>query len=427
MRYPEFIERKYPFPKFYRITSRFPRPRIDSIPQRLREAMAQQWSTSGIKAGDKVGVGVGSRGIRNIAEITRQICREIKDRGAFPYLIPAMGSHGGARAEGQEKVLTTLGITSQNCDCPIQNSMEVRRIGAAFGKVPVYYAQDALNMDHCICVNRSKPHTKFKGTVESGIAKMLSVGLGKHWGASTYHSWALRYGFSSLLKELTSHIVASGNFRFGIGIVENAYDETLRIEGLCADRLIEEEARILQIARQHMPRLPVKSADVLVVRQIGKDISGSGMDPNVTGRTGDLMEDNFSENFHSKRLAILNLSEKSKGNGLGIGNADFITEKVFRDLDYETTLINVLTSVSIRKAAIPIRMPTDEKALQACFATIGPIPASRVEALLIKDTLNVSDYLASQGIFEKWQERTDLEIGESLDLEFDTDGNMVSF
>ena len=427
MRYPEFIESGYRFPKFFRIVSRFPRPRIDSIPRRVREAVARQWPASGIKAGDSVGIGVGSRGIRNIAEIVRRLCREIEKRGAVPHLIPAMGSHGGATPEGQEGVLATLGVTPQNCGCRISSGMEVRQIATAFGKVPVYFSRDVLKMDHCICVNRVKPHTKFKGEIESGIAKMLCVGFGKHRGALAYHNWALKFGFSKLLKELTRHIAASGNFRFGIAIVENAYDETFRIEGVSADRLVEEEAEMLRIARQHMPRLPVKSADILVVRQIGKDISGSGMDPNVTGRTYDLQEDDFSENFRSKRLAILNLSEKSKGNGLGIGNADFITEKIFRHLDYETTLINALTSASVKKAAIPVRLPTEEKVLQACFRTIGPIPPDRVEALLIQDTLNVSDCLTSRGMMEKLKGRADLEIGESLDLEFDAAGDIVSW
>ena len=426
MRYPDYIERHYQFPRFYRIAPRFPRPRIDSIPHSVREAMARQWPESGIKAGDKIGIGVGSRGIRNITEITRLICQEIRDRGASPFLLPAMGSHGGVTSQGQEKILAALGITPQNCDCPILSGMEVRRIATVFGEVPVYYAKDALDMDSCICVNRIKPHTKFKGAVESGIAKMLCVGMGKHMGALTYHRWALQYGFSNLLTAWARKAVSAGNFRFGIGIVENGYDETCRIESVSGDRLIEEEKELLTSARYHLPQLPVQSADVLLVKRIGKEISGSGMDPNMTGRTNDLMENDFSENFQCKRLAILNLSPKSQGNGLGIGNADFITDKVYQNLDYETTVMNALTSFSIRKAAIPVRLPTDEKVLQACFTTIGPVPANQVEAILIRDTLDISNFLVSQKLLKKLEGRADLQIGESLELEFDVAGNIVS-
>ncbi len=426
MRYPDFIEQDYKFPGFYHITHRFPRPQINSIPKRIKEIMAEQIADARIKSGEKMGVGVGSRDIRNIAEITRLVCQEIKAVGAKPFLIPVMGSHGAATRSGQEKVLASLGITPDSCGCSMLSGMDATRIGMVFGEVPVYYAKDALSMDHCICINRIKPHTKFKGTIESGITKMLCIGMGKHLGALAYHNYALRHGFFNLLKKLAEKVMETSNFRFGIGIVENAYDETAQIEGLPRDSLFDKEERLLAVAKSNMPKLPLSSADVLVLKQIGKDISGAGMDPNITGRASDLTEDDFSENFYAKRLAVLNLSEKSNGNGLGIGNADFITEKVFREFNYEATLINALTSSSIKKASVPIRMPDDRKAIQACFTTIGPIPANQVEAIVIKDTLNISQCLISEALVDKVKEQKGIEIRDYLELEFDTAGNLVS-
>ncbi|MCP4755869.1 MAG: hypothetical protein GY866_33830 [Proteobacteria bacterium] len=425
MRYPSYLEDPFAFPDFFKIRVGYPRPRIEHLAESVQSELEMQFRKTPLQPGAKVGVGVGSRGIRNIAVIVKLVCEEIKRKGAIPFVIPAMGSHGGATSEGQTSVLKTLGITEEVCGCRIVSSLKVERIGIVFSEVPVYYSSDALRMDHSICINRIKPHTKFKSPVESGVLKMLCIGMGKHEGALAYHKWALKYGFYPLLKEIGKETIGKSNFIFGIGIVENAYDETMTLEGLDHRELIAREEELLTIAKENMPRLPVRNADVLVVRQIGKDISGAGMDPNVTGRAGDLMEDDFSSVFKATRLAVLNLSEASKGNGLGIGNADIITGKIFEALDYEATLMNILTGISLKKAAIPVVMPTDEKAIQACFTTIGPLPPEQVRAIIIRDTLDIAECWASSALYDDLQSNPQIDIVEKVELEFDGDGNLI--
>lgn len=341
--------------------------------------------------------------------------------------MPAMGSHGGGTPDGQVSVLERMGVTEEICGCPVLSTLDVQQVDTVLGEVPVYYAKDALAADHAICINRIKPHTKFKGSVESGVMKMLCIGMGKHEGALSYHTWALKYGFYRLLNEMGNSVCRNSNFRFGIGVVENAYDETMIIEGLGRDELIQREEALLKIAKENMPHLPVREVDALIVNEIGKEFSGAGLDPNITGRATDLMEDDFSANFKASRLAVLNLSAKSKGNALGIGNADIITEKVFDAIDYEATLMNVLTSFSLKKAAIPVMMPTDEKAIQAALLTLGPVPSDQIRVIIIRNTLELSECWVSQGLIDEIRLDPMIEVLEQKALTFDSAGNLTLF
>jgi hypothetical protein len=234
----------------------------------------------------------------------------------------------------------------------------------------------------------------------------------------------MKYGFFALCKAMGQAIAETANFRFGLAVVENAFDRTLNVAGIPAQRILEAEERLNALAKDHLPRLPFKELDVLVVGQIGKEISGAGMDPNVTGRAFDLMESDFSEILNVKRIAVLNLSPRTGGNAIGLGNADIITEKVFQALDYETTLMNALTSLSLRKAFIPVRMPNDRKAIQACFVTIGPVPADAVRAAVIRDTLHLSEFLVSGALREEIARLSSAEIVTAAPLRFDADGNL---
>jgi hypothetical protein len=335
-----------------------------------------------------------------------------------------MGSHGGATAEGQAAVLRRLNVTEESCGAPVVSTMDVEALGTVFGEVPVYFSRDALMMDHSMVINRVKPHTKFIGPAESGILKMLCVGMGKHRGAIAYHTWAMKHGFSELCQAMGQTIAAAANFRFGLAVVENAYDRALAVAGVAAARILEEETRLNALAKAHIPRLPFRDLDVLVVGRIGKEISGAGMDPNVTGRAFDLMESDFSQMLKVKRVAVLNLSAQTGGNAIGLGNADVITEKVFQRLDYEATLMNALTSLSLRKAFIPIRMPDERKAIQACFTTIGPVPAADVRAVVIRDTMHLSEFWISRALKKEVEGLSSAEILGAAPLSFDADGNL---
>ncbi len=426
MRYPSYLEQNFTFPRFCRVRMHYPHLQIDDLEDAVRRASNEVLPGSGIRAGHRVAIGVGSRGIANLPLIIRALCRQLIQMGALPVIIPAMGSHGGATETGQAEVLKTLGVTAEFCGAPIRSSLAVKQVGMAFGKVPVWFSQDALKADHSIILNRIKPHTKFKADIESGLSKMLCVGMGKHRGALAYHKWALKFGFAALVKEMAQTIITNTNFRFGIGIVENAYDQTLKIEALPGQRIAAREPALLEIAKVNFPRLPISQADVLIIGQIGKEISGSGMDPNVTGRAFDLKESDFSDVLQATRIAILNLSAKTQGNAIGLGNADFITEKLFQATDYQATLINALTSISLRKAFIPIRLPDDRKVIQACFTTLGPVPADTVRAVIIRDTLHLSEFWVSNALKPEISQTQGAKILENMYLQFDKKGNFCA-
>ncbi|MCU0592684.1 MAG: nickel-dependent lactate racemase [Desulfobacterales bacterium] len=424
MRYPAFIEADFEFPEFHRVRMDFSRQAIDDVEAAVNQELDRLLPQSGIRAGDRVAVGVGSRGIDRLEVIVRTVCTRLRQAGARPAIIPAMGSHGGATAEGQAAVLRRLNVTEESCGAPVVSTMDVDAVGTVYGEVPVYFSRDAMAMEHSIAINRVKPHTKFIGPAESGILKMLCVGMGKHRGAIAYHTWAMKHGFFELCQAMGQTIAASANFRFGLAVVENAFDRTLAVAGVPAGRILEEETRLNALAKAHIPRLPFRDLDALVVGRIGKEISGAGMDPNVTGRAFDLMESDFSQILKVKRVAVLNLSARTGGNAIGLGNADFITEKVFQALDYEATLMNALTSLSLRKAFIPVRMPNDRKAIQACFTTIGPVPAAEVRAVVIRDTMHLSEFLISRALKEEVEGMPAAEILAAAPLGFDTDGNL---
>lgn len=425
MRYPAFIETDLEFPEFCRVRMHYRAEQIRDVPAAVNREMDSVLPASGIRAGDRVAVGVGSRGIDQLGAIVGTVCTRLKAMGAQPLIIPAMGSHGGATAEGQAAVLQRLAVTAESCGAPVVSSMDVERIGTVLGEVPLYFSRDALVADHSMVINRIKPHTKFIGPAESGILKMLCIGMGKHQGAVAYHTWAMKHGFFPLLGAMGQAIAAAANFRFGLAVVENAYDKVMAVAGVPADRILAEETRLNALAKANMPRLPFTDLDVLVVDRIGKEISGAGMDPNVTGRAFDLMESDFSTVLKAKRVVILNLSAKTGGNAIGMGNADIITEKVFRALDYEATLMNALTSLSLHKAFIPVRLPNDRKAIQAALTTIGPAPVSESRVVVIRDTLHLAEFWASRALLAELEGVAEAEILESGPLSFDASGDLM--
>lgn len=425
MRYPSFIETDSGFPNFFNVTMNYPDTAVINLESEMIKGLDEIMEKSRISPGDHVAVGVGSRGITNLSSMVKILCDYLKKAGAKPVIIPAMGSHGGAVAQGQAKLCKNMGISETACGIRVLSSLDVKKIGTVFNEVPVWFSRDALDMEHSICINRIKPHTKFKAPLESGLFKMLCIGMGKHEGALTFHKWALKYGFYPLLEAMGDKIIEKSNFRFGIGIVEDANDKPVLIKAVSAGQMKEEEQKLLKLAKDNFPTLPFDKLDVLIIEQIGKDISGAGMDPNVTGRAYDLKEDDFSSILDVTRLAILNLSDKTAGNGIGLGNADIITEKVFQNLDYETTIINALTSMSLRKAFLPVRLPDDQKAIRACFTTIGPLKPEDVRAVIIKNTRHVRQFWASQALYEKIQAMKNAKIGRNICLKFDRAGNLL--
>ncbi len=418
MKLPPYITDPFPFPDFYSVTMNYPSHKLEDPEGKLTFELEKQIKSSGIKKKDTVAIAVGSRGITGISFLVKTLCDMFRQKGAKPFIVPAMGSHGGGTEEGQVNVLATLGITDKDCGVSIVSSMDTVVVGTVFGDVPVCFSKSCLTADHSICINRVKPHTKFKGDLESGLAKMLCVGMGKHQGAHTYHHMALKYGFYKLLKKMTDEILKKTNFRFGIGIVEDAHDNTMEIKAVAASSMLEEEAKLLKLAKANFPALPVKKLDVLVLGRIGKEISGSGMDPNVTGRTYDYKEDDFSDSLEAKRVVVLDLTDESDGNGIGLGNADIISQRVYSKLDYRKTLVNALTSRSLRKAFIPVTLPNDRFACQAAVGSIGPVLPADLRMIMIQDTLNISKFYISASLYKEINSHPFAEIGKKAELKF---------
>ena len=425
MRYPSYLEQTIAFPPFVHVQRQVPRDEIHDLAAAMRAAAGSALEHSAIGADQRVAVAVGSRGIDRLPEMVRTICEMIRERGADPVIVPAMGSHGGATAEGQAAVLRRLGVDAASCGAPVVSDMAVENLGTVLGEVPLYFSRDLLAADHSICINRIKPHTKFKARAESGLLKMLCVGMGKHAGALAFHRWALHHGWFDLLAAMGPALAAASNFRFGLAVVENEHDRVLHLEAVAVDRLTAREPELLALAERRFPRLPVQALDALIIGRIGKEISGAGMDPNVTGRAFDLMESDFSALMRATRVAVLDLSAKTAGNAIGLGNADIITERVFKKLDYEATLMNALTSLSLHKAFIPVRLPNDAMALRACFTTLGPVAARRVRAAIIRDTRQVLDFWASAALAEDLARLPDIRLDAPRPLVFDPDGRLV--
>ncbi|WP_022667100.1 hypothetical protein [Desulfospira joergensenii] len=424
MRYPDYIEGKFSFPDFFRVRLTPPANLLRDPVREVEKQLMPALDRVRVCPGQTVALGVGSRGIANISEFISCICKCIRKKGAVPWIIPSMGSHGSATPRGQVRVLEKLGICPEECKARIHPEMDVKEISRILGDVPVLFSSKALEADHSICINRIKPHTKFKGPMESGLYKMMVVGMGKHQGALVYHNMALKYGFFDLLKKMGDEIVARSNLCLGIGIVEDQLDRTLAVEVVPAREIAQKEPLLLEKAKAHFPGLPFQDIDILVIQQIGKEISGAGMDPNVTGRTYDFMEDDFSKSLKARRVTILGLSAGTAGNAIGLGNADIITEKVFQEMDYEATLMNALTSMSLRKAFIPVRLPTEEKAVQASFQTIGPVDPDHVRAVIIKDTMHTMDFLVSRALIKEAEAIPQARIGNKNRLEFTPAGDL---
>src|SRR2546426_658778 len=329
-----------PLPRMVRVRQTFARQRVPDIPAAVADALAG--ATLPVKRGDTVAVGAGSRGIANIDVVVGAVVRYLRDLGARPFVFPAMGSHGGGTADGQLDVLAHYGITEATTGCPVRATMDVVQVGEALG-MPVWLDRFAAEADWIGLVNRIKPHTDFKGAIESGLFKMMTIGCGKYQGAIQYHRANIRHGYETVITAVGREMLAKARVGFGLGIVENGYDETARIEAFNAADLEAGERRLLKDAREWMARLPFSPLDVLIVEEIGKNIAGSGMDTNVIGRPSNPHEP-VPDDPQILAIVALDLTAESYGNAVGIGNADFTTRRLVDKIDMKPALINAAPS-----------------------------------------------------------------------------------
>jgi len=414
-----------PFPKVVRVQQNFDATRITDIPKTVSEQIGKLGLQNRLKPGQTVAITGGSRGVANIAIIIRSVVDELRKLGVRPFIIPAMGSHGGGTAEGQRLVLEHYGITESSMGAPVRATMETTQVGETPQGIPVFLDNYALGADHVVVVNRVKPHTDFDGDIESGLCKMMAIGLGKHTGAIQYHRANIKHGYYTVITNVSRVVRANCKILFGLGIVENAYDETAVIEAMLTPEIEDSEKRLLAIAKSNLARIPFDQGDVLVVDEMGKNISGAGMDTNVIGRNVSQRERAAVKPWFT-RIFVRDLTEESYGNAVGIGLADLVSRRLVNKIDYSPTYINAITSTNVEAARVPVTFDTDREAMETAFSTCGnSLEACRM--IWIKNTLKLDQFIATEALLDEIGSKPHLKVLERLgELSFDGKGNLPS-
>jgi hypothetical protein len=414
------------FPKMLRIRQHFERPQVHDIPKAVFDTLIRLDLSRKIKPGQSVAITAGSRGIANIPVILKAVADHLKSLGAKAFLVPTMGSHGGATAEGQRKVLESYGITEEFVGVPIRASMETVEVGTIEQGWPVLVDKHACEADHIAVVARIKPHTGFHGPIESGLLKMMMIGLGKHAGALIYHRVLLEQPYDAIVRSVARVMLAKAPITFGLGIVENGYDETALIEGIEPSQFEAREEALLCDARRWLPRLPLKRADVLVIDQIGKDISGSGMDTNVVGRKRAFRGQAAPADMPEIRLIyVRGLTAHTHGNATGMGLADFTRSELVRQMNYRATVINCLTAGYPDGAFVPVHFETDREVMEAALKIIGTREPENARVLHIQDTLHVEELSVSEAAFAEIEKGSVQVLGTGSVMQFDAKGDFV--
>lgn len=413
--------RDVPLPRIVPVRQRLPGPELGDLRAAVHEELARPGVGDAVRPGMRIAVTAGSRGISRVAELTAAVVAELKTCGASPFVVPAMGSHGGATAEGQLGVLARLGVTEAAVGCPIRSSMEVVEIGRLPNGLPVLLDRNAHEADGVVVVNRVKPHTSFRGPSESGLVKMIAIGLGKQQGADACHA----LGFAHMAEHVAAMAevaLATGKILFGVAVVENARDRPMKVVGVPAREIVARDRELLVEARANMPRIPFDPMDVLVVDRMGKEFSGTGMDPNITGR--------YSTPYASggprvEKLVVLDLTDATHGNGVGVGLADFTTRRLVGRLDLAAMYANALTSTVVVPVRTPAALDTDREAIQAAVKTCGARDRARVRLVRIRNTLHLEDLWISEALLDEARANVALTVrGEPQVMRFDEAGRL---
>ena len=415
-------------PHMIRVKQTFDATTLDNIYEEIHSQVENLGLEKVIKKGQTVAVACSSRGLSNYPIIVKAVISALKQTDLQPFIIPAMGSHGAATAEGQKRVLEHLGINETEVGAPIKSSLEVVQIGETDDQIPVYLDKLAAEADHMVLINRIKKHTEFDHEFESGLIKMMGIGIGKQAGAATYHEAMLTYGYPHVLLTVAHKIMEHSNLLFGVGSVENGYGRTATI-GICPrDRLEDMEKELLKTAKAYAPGLPFDEADIIILDELGKDISGTGFDTKVVGRIGLPLVTNDPESPKIKRIVVCDLTAGSEGNAVGVGIADVITRRLLDKIDMDALNINTITGVCPEMGKIPLTMKNDKEAIEVAIKCVGLIPCDRLKIIRIKNTSFLSEVEVSEAYEEELASRADLEvIIEKRAMNFDTDGNLLPF
>lgn len=411
-----------PLPRMVKIRQSFPAEELTDVEAAVNREMANARVLELIKPEMCVAVAVGSRGVAGLSTIVRVVVEAIKGRGGRPFIVPSMGSHGGATAAGQIEVLANLNVTEATAGCPIRSSMEVVQIGRLDNGLPVYIDREASQADGIVVINRVKPHTAFRGSVESGICKMITIGLGKQKGAESCHAYSFKYMAENILA-MSQIALEKMPVLFAVATVENAYDKIRKIRVAAAKDIIETDRQLLVEAKANMPRIYFDQIDVLVIDRIGKNISGDGMDPNITGRYPTPYASGGPE---VSKMAVLDLTDETHGNANGMGTADFATRKLADKVNFKMTYANGLTSTVVGPTRMPTILDNDRDAVKAAIKTCNALELTKAKVVRIKDTLHLAEIWISESLLPAAQNHANIEIlSKPAIMKFDDRGNLA--
>jgi hypothetical protein len=397
-------------PRMMRIRQRFDAPRLDDAPGAIARGVRALDLAGRVRPGASVAVGCSSRGIAGYPRLVRATLDALRELGLEPFLFPAMGSHGAARAEGQVAVLSRLGVDAEAMGAPVRSSMDVVHIDTTADGIPVLIDKHAAEADHLVLVNRVKSHTDFSHSFESGLLKMLAIGLGKREGAALLHREAVTRGLPAVISQVAERTLATGKLLFAVGVVENARAETAELAVLPPERLVEGEVALLRRAKALAPRLPFEEIDLLVIDEIGKDVSGAGFDPKVVGRPLPDGDDPEAHRPRVMRIAVRDLTVATAGHAAGIGYVDFTTRRLVEKIDYAALYTNALTACVPEDARIPMTLDDDREMIATALGTIGPVPPEEARVVRICNTLALGELEVSEAYRPEVGQRDDLEL-----------------
>lgn len=406
----------------------FNHPSVEDVAGEIRTQLKVTKLDEKIKPGQRIAVTAGSRGVANIVTILRTVVEELRAVGAEPFIVPAMGSHGGSTPEGQLELLSGMGVTEESIGAPFVSSMEIEKVGELDDGVEIFISRTALEADGIFPVSRIKPHTDFKGEIESGILKMLAIGLGNQKGAEMIH-WHRYDGYHRILPEAGKLIIEKTNVVLGLAVLENAYHQTASIHVLEPGAFYQSEKQLLEKAKELLPRLPFNDVDVLVVDEIGKNISGVGMDTNVTGRFW-MEGESDPKAPRIKKIAVLDLTPETHGNAIGLGLADLTTKRVFEKIDHHQTYVNCLTQGSGETGKIPPYLPNDRDAIATAIRISRPVDPKDARVIRIRNTQDMETIYISEALIKEFHEKPEMAkslqiIEEPSELQFDVLGYLT--